>query len=78
VRRHVQRVRVPGRHLTRAASGWTIRSIPVAGSPSTVLVNFDDPTRQPTNYGFCTDGTLFYLAIGSPESDIYVADLERP
>jgi Tol biopolymer transport system component/tRNA A-37 threonylcarbamoyl transferase component Bud32 len=65
-------------YLARSAAGWTIRSVPAAGGPSRVLVNFDDPTRRHTKYGFCTDGRVFYLTIGSPESDIYAADLERP
>ena len=39
--------------------------------------DFDDPTRQHTKYGFTTDGKTFYFTIGSPESDIFVADLER-
>jgi hypothetical protein len=45
------------------------------GGASSVLIEFDDPTRQPTKYGFCTDGKKFYLTIGSPESDIFVADV---
>jgi serine/threonine-protein kinase len=64
-------------YLTRSPKGWSIRSVRAAGGASTVLVNFDDPTRQQTKYGFCTDGKVFYLTIGSPESDIWVADLER-
>jgi Tol biopolymer transport system component len=59
----------------RTPAGWTIRSVPVGGGPSLLLVNFDDPTRQYTKYGFCTDGARFYLTIGSPESDIYVAEV---
>jgi len=65
-------------YLTRSASGWTIRSVAATGGRSTVLVTFDDPTRQQTKYGFCTDGKMFYFTLGSPESDIYAADLERP
>ena len=41
-------------------------------------MNFDDPTRQHAKYGFATDGKTFYLTLGSPESDIVVAELERP
>jgi serine/threonine-protein kinase len=64
-------------YMARSPKGWSIRWVPAAGGASTVLVNFDDPTRQHTKYGFCTDGKLFYITIGSPESDIWVADLER-
>jgi hypothetical protein len=49
-----------------------------SGGRSTVLVNLDDPTRQRTKYGLCTDGKMFYMTLGSPESDIFVADLGRP
>jgi Tol biopolymer transport system component len=65
-------------YLARSPKGWSIRSVPAAGGASTVLVNFDDPGRQQIRYGFCTDGKVFYFTIGSPESDIYVADLEQP
>ena len=52
--------------------------MPAAGGASTVLVDFDDPDRQHTRYGFSTDGKIFYFTIGSPESDIWVADLAKP
>ena len=48
------------------------------GGRSTTLVDFDDPNRQQSKYGFSTDGKVFYFTIGSPESDIFVADLGRP
>ena len=62
-------------YLTRSARSWTVRSVSATGSGHSVLVEFDDPTRQPTKYGFCTDGKKFYLTIGSPESYIFVADV---
>ncbi len=65
-------------YLARSPIGWSIRSIPATGGASTVLVDFDDPTRQHTKYGFCTDGKVFYFTMGSPESDIWVADLVKP
>jgi len=64
-------------YLARSPAGWTVRVVPAGGGPSRVLVNFDDPTRQHAKYGFATDGRLFYLTLGAPESDIFVADLER-
>ncbi|MEO5800444.1 MAG: hypothetical protein ABIS00_13485, partial [Gemmatimonadales bacterium] len=64
-------------YLARSAKGWTIRSVSADGMTHAVLVDFDDPTRQHTRYGLATDGTVFYLTIGSPESDIVVAQLER-
>ena len=65
-------------YLARSATGWSIRSVGARGGASADLVEFDDPNRQHTKYGFCTDGKKFYLTIGSPESDIFVADVGRP
>ena len=65
-------------YLARSPKGWSIRAMPAAGGTSTTLVNFDDPTRQHTKYGFTTDGKVFYFTIGAPESDIWVADLTIP
>jgi eukaryotic-like serine/threonine-protein kinase len=65
-------------YLARSPAGWVILSVASTGGASTVLVKFDDPTRQQTKYGFCTDGKKFYLTIGSPESDIFVAEVGRP
>jgi hypothetical protein len=41
-------------------------------------VDFDDPAIQHTKFGFATDGKRFYFTVGSPESDIWVADLAKP
>ena len=60
-----------------APTGWTIRAIPLDGGPSRPLVTFDDPARQPTRYGFATDGRTFYLTLGSHESDLSVMELDR-
>ncbi len=65
-------------YLARSPAGWSVRSVGPRGGRSTIVVDFDDPTRQPTKYGFTTDGKQFYFTLGSPESDIFVADLERP
>lgn len=65
-------------YLFRSPDGWSIRSVPVTGGRGTLLVRFDDPTRQQTKYGFATDGRMFYVTIGSPESDIWVAELVKP
>ncbi len=64
-------------YLTRRPTGWAIRSIPVEGGASRALVNFDDPSRQPTRYGFTTDGRTFYFTLGSNESDVWVMELKR-
>jgi serine/threonine-protein kinase len=64
-------------YLTRRLTGWAIRSIPVEGGASRAMVNFDDPSRQPTRYGFTTDGRVFYFTLGSNESDVWVMELQR-
>ena len=43
-----------------------------------MVVNFDDPARQQSKYGFSTDGKSFYFTVGAPESDIFVAELIGP
>jgi hypothetical protein len=55
-----------------------IRAVPRAGGASRVVVRFDDPGRQPSGYGFATDGRTFYFTVGSHESDVWVMELGRP
>jgi hypothetical protein len=62
--------------VARSPRGSSIRSVPVTGGPSRLLVRFDDPTRQHTKYGVTTDGRRFYFTIGAQESDIWVAQPE--
>jgi serine/threonine-protein kinase len=64
-------------YLARSPAGWTIQSVAASGGTRRTLVNFDDPTRQHTKYGFATDGKVFFFTLGSPESDIFVANLEQ-
>jgi serine/threonine protein kinase len=63
--------------VSHGPQGSSIRAVPVTGGPTRLLVQFDDPVRQHTRYGFTTDGRTFYLTIGEHESDIWVADLLR-
>ena len=63
-------------YVAKGPEGSSIRSVPVTGGTSRLLVRFDDPTRQHTRYGFSTDGRTFYFTIGAQESDIWVAQLE--
>jgi len=65
-------------YLARSPKGWSIRAMPAAGGASRMLVDFDDPTRQHTKYGFTTDGRVFYFTIGAPESDVWVAEFAKP
>ena len=63
-------------YLSRRPTGWEIRAMPGTGGPSRPLVKFDEPSRQPTRYGFATDGRTFYLTLGSNESDVWELQLE--
>jgi len=63
-------------YLLRDATGWSIRSIPAAGGASRLLITFDDAERQPSRYGFTTDGRRFYFTLGRRESDVWVAEVE--
>ncbi|MEO5826814.1 MAG: hypothetical protein ABIR59_13065, partial [Gemmatimonadales bacterium] len=62
-------------YLARGGDGWMIRAMPRAGGKSRVIARFTDPSRQPLGYGFSTDGRMFYLTIGSHESDVWVLEL---
>ena len=46
------------------------------GTPS-VLVNFDDPERQPFNPFFTTDGKTIYFTLGRHEADLWLMDLRK-
>jgi Tol biopolymer transport system component len=63
-------------YVAKGPLGSSIRSVPVTGGTSRLLVRFDDPNRQHIRYGFSTDGRTFYCTIGAQESDIWVAQLE--
>ena len=64
-------------YLAKTSSRSSIHAVPPEGGPSRLVVDFDDPARQHTRYGFTTDGKMFYFTIGSHESDIWVMNLER-
>ena len=51
-------------YVAKGPLGSSIRSVPVTGGTSRLLVRFDDPTRQHIRYGFSTDGRTFYCTIG--------------
>ena len=54
-----------------------IRSVPLAGGASRVLVRFDDPLRPSTRPELSTDGRRFYFTVQDRQSDVYVADITR-
>ncbi len=65
-------------YLAKGPRGASIHTVRPTGDLARLLVRFDDPTRQPTRYGFTTDGSRLYLTIGSHESDVWVMELARP
>jgi Tol biopolymer transport system component/tRNA A-37 threonylcarbamoyl transferase component Bud32 len=51
--------------------------VPVNGGPDRAVVRFDDPTRQWHRYGFRVRAGRIFFTLGSRESDVWVADVER-
>ena len=62
-------------YLATTPSGWAAWAI-VEGDEPQLVLEFDDPNRQPTRYGFTTDGRKLYMTLGSHESDVWVMELE--
>jgi eukaryotic-like serine/threonine-protein kinase len=54
------------------ASIW---SVPRAGGPPRLEVEFDDPTRQWHRYGFLVRGGRFYFTLGDRQSDVWAAEV---
>jgi Tol biopolymer transport system component len=51
--------------------------VPVDGRPDRAVVRFDDPTRPWHRYGFRVRAGRIFFTLGSRESDVWVADIER-
>jgi eukaryotic-like serine/threonine-protein kinase len=51
--------------------------VPVEGGPARVVVRFDDPTRPWHRYGFRVRAGRIFFTLGTRESDVWVADIER-
>ena len=51
--------------------------VPVNGGPDRAVVRFDDPTRPWHRYAFRVRAGRMFFTLGSRESDVWVADLER-
>ncbi len=62
-------------YLASTPSDWAVWSIIEGGEPQLIL-EFDDPNRQPTRYGFTTNGRKLYMTLGSHESDVWVLEVE--
>ena len=51
--------------------------VPVNGGPARAVVRFDDATRPWHRYGFRVRAGRIFFTLGSRESDVWVADIER-
>jgi Tol biopolymer transport system component/tRNA A-37 threonylcarbamoyl transferase component Bud32 len=63
-------------YLSSLPSGWSGWSV-IPGEEPRLILEFDDPMRQQTRYGFTTDGRKLFMTLGSHESDVWVLDLEE-
>jgi Tol biopolymer transport system component len=52
-------------------------SIPAAGGSPTLIVRFDDPTRESNRPEFATDGRRLYFTLAQKEADVWMMDVER-
>ena len=55
------------------ASIW---SVAVTGGPPSLMVRFDDPTREWHRFGFVAHGGRFYFTVGDRQSDVWAAEVE--
>jgi hypothetical protein len=53
-------------------------SIPAAGGAPTLIVSFDDPTRESNRSEFTTDGTRLYFTLAQKEGGVWVMEIARP
>jgi len=53
-------------------------ALPLTGAPPHPVLRFDDPSRPWHRYGFRVRGDRMYFTLGDLESDIWVAEVERP
>jgi serine/threonine-protein kinase len=51
--------------------------VPVDGGSARAVVRFDDPTRPWHRYGFRVRAGRIFFTLGTRESDVWVADIER-
>ena len=57
------------------ASFW---SIPVTGGRPRLLVRFADPAWSSNRFDFASDGRRFYFTVEDRQSDVWVAEVDRP
>jgi serine/threonine-protein kinase len=59
-----------------AAGNATIWSVPDTGGQPTLMMRFDDPTRNWHRFGFAAHGGRFYFTVGDRQSDVWAAEVE--
>jgi Tol biopolymer transport system component len=52
-------------------------SIPAEGGTPTLIVRFDDPTRESNRPEFATDGRRLYFTLSEKQGDVWVMEIER-
>jgi eukaryotic-like serine/threonine-protein kinase len=52
-------------------------SIPAAGGAATLIVSFDDPTRESNRSEFTTDGARLYFTLAQKEGGVWVMEIAR-
>jgi len=55
------------------ASIW---GVPVAGGTPTLMMRFDDPTREWHRFGFAARHGRFWMTVGDRQSDVWAAEVE--
>jgi serine/threonine-protein kinase len=62
---------------TRPDGSYLVYAFPVAGGPAREVAHSEGPTYQNFRFTFDVSGNTLYLALADPQSDIWMAELER-
>jgi len=62
---------------TRADGSYLVYAFPVAGGPEREVAHSEGPTYQNFRFTFDVSGNTLYLALADPQSDIWMAEIER-
>src|SRR5262249_25383354 len=62
---------------TRPDGSYLVYAFPVSGGSPREVAHSEGPTYQSLRFTFDVVGNTLYLALADPQSDIWMADLER-
>jgi Tol biopolymer transport system component len=62
---------------TRPDGSYLVYVFPVGGGPPREVAHSEGPTYQNLRFTFDVSGNTLYLALADPQSDVWMADLER-